>query len=291
MSKMIAIQEPANHLLEEGFFIFENVLSKSMIYRLREATNSLLDDLSDEQRATSGHQGSVIQMEFQFSVFQELIAWPDTLKSLSKLGFDHPRYWSAYIISKEPKTPQNYWHQDWPFWGNAASYATLPHQLFIMFYLVDTNRENGCLRVIPRSHQNSHPAHNYGHDGDIRFQDPEKSPAYKDYPEQKDLPVKTGDLVIGDARLLHSTNPNRTDRRRTVITMWYLPRYEDLTEAMKSAFQSNLMVIPPSELSSEQIDLIYPLLPDYSGHAISEKWNRIPLRFLNDSINDKVDEY
>ena len=73
--------------------------------------------------------------------------------------------------------------------------------------------------------------------------------------------------------------------------MWYLPRYEDLTEAMKSAFQSNLMVIPPSELSSEQIDLIYPLLPDYSGHAISEKWNRIPLRFLNDSINDKVDEY
>jgi ectoine hydroxylase-related dioxygenase (phytanoyl-CoA dioxygenase family) len=37
-----------------------------------------------------------------------------------------------------------------------------------------------------------------------------------------DVEVKAGDLVLGDARLLHAAHANNSDRRRTLITMWWV---------------------------------------------------------------------
>ena len=37
------------------------------------------------------------------------------------------------------------------FWDEDVAYAKYPVQLFAMYYLTDTRRENGCLRVIPGS--------------------------------------------------------------------------------------------------------------------------------------------
>ena len=37
------------------------------------------------------------------------------------------------------------------YWDEDVAYAKYPVQLFAMYYLTDTRRENGCLRVIPGS--------------------------------------------------------------------------------------------------------------------------------------------
>lgn len=44
-----------------------------------------------------------------------------------------------------------------------------------------------------------------------------------------DAPARTGDLVIGDSRLLHAAHGNKSDQRRTVITLWYIPLYHLLS--------------------------------------------------------------
>jgi ectoine hydroxylase-related dioxygenase (phytanoyl-CoA dioxygenase family) len=154
-----------------------------------------------------------------------------------------------------------------------------------MFYLVDTSPQNGCLRVIPRSHHTSHPLHlvtSTGHDGDVRHQDPSTSLAYTNYPEQVDVSVRAGDLVIGDARLLHAANANRSDQRRTVITMWYMPRYESMSEPLLAAYQSRLFVPPPEDLPVDQQTMIEPFLPNYTGDATPTPWDRIPARLLEE---------
>ena len=46
--------------------------------------------------------------------------------------------------------------------------------------------------------------------------------AVEDRPDAIDVPVKAGDLVIGDARLYHAAYENKSDERRTCITMWWL---------------------------------------------------------------------
>ena len=41
------------------------------------------------------------------------------------------------------------------------------------------------------------------------------SPALMDHPDAVDLPMRAGDLVVADGRLLHAAHPNTTDARRT----------------------------------------------------------------------------
>jgi ectoine hydroxylase-related dioxygenase (phytanoyl-CoA dioxygenase family) len=99
-----------------------------------------------------------------------------------------------------------------------------------MYYLTDTHVENGCLRVIPQSHKRRSDLHEQlgkGHDSNIRTLNDYSHPAFSPHTEQVDIPVKAGDVAGGDARLLHSAHPNRTQQRRTVLTLWYLPRYDE----------------------------------------------------------------
>ena len=59
--------------------------------------------------------------------------------------------------------------------------------------------ENGCLWLLPRSHRlrcDVHDAIGTGHDDTVRHQDPATSPAYQRHPDEVDVPVRAGDLVI-----------------------------------------------------------------------------------------------
>ena len=280
----VTLAAPRSRLVDEGFCIVPGLLPADLLARLRVVTDRMLDAYTDEQKQRSAGQGSILGMEHQDPVFSELIALPATLAALGGLGFARPRYWSGYVIAKEPHSTPLYWHQDWPFWDDPASAEPVPHQLFLMWYLVDTRPENGCLRLLPRSHRRRsdvHDAIGTGHDDQVRRQDPATSPAYQRHPDEVDVPVRAGDLVIGDARLLHAAHGNATDRRRTVITMWYLPRYDELSERMRAAYQSRLYVAPPAELPAEESGRIRHLLPDYAGTAEPAAWNRIPGSFLS----------
>ncbi len=43
---------------------------------------------------------------------------------------------------------------------------------------------------------------------------------FSDHPDQVDVCVKAGSLVMRDARLLHSVRKNDTDKRRTMLLVW-----------------------------------------------------------------------
>lgn len=49
-----------------------------------------------------------------------------------------------------------------------------------------------------------------------------------------------GDLLIGDARLLHAAHPNRSTERHTCLTLWHYPRYDEMSESSKAALR-----VPP----------------------------------------------
>lgn len=128
------------------------------------------------------------------------------------------------VISKPPRSPPLYWHQDFREWNSPVAATPWPHQVFFSYYLVDTTRENGCLRVIPGSHQNWHPLHDLlpnAHEREIQNVTDLDSPIFGDAEGAVDVPMAAGDLVIGDARLLHAAWGNSTDERRTVVLAWY----------------------------------------------------------------------
>ena len=108
-------------LVERGFCVVPGLLPADLLARLRVVTDRMLDALADEQKQRSGGQGSIFAMEHQDPVFAELIALPETQQALHELGFARPRYWSGFVIAKEPHSGPLYWHQDWPFWDDPAS--------------------------------------------------------------------------------------------------------------------------------------------------------------------------
>ena len=137
-----------------------------------------------------------------------------------------------------------------------------------MWYLTDTGRANGCLRVVPCSHRMRLEAHDLigTHDDGTRNQNPESSAGYQTLASEVDVPVTAGDLVVGDARVLHAAHANTTDQRRTVITLWYVPRYDELSERIRAGYQRQLRPIPDSIAGWER-ELLAPVLVNYSGAA------------------------
>ena len=80
------------------------------------------------------------------------------------------------------------------------------------------------------------------------------------------MAVTAGDLVVGDARVLHAAHANTTGWRRTVLTTWYLPRYDELSERLRASYQKQIEP-PPASLPADELALIQPLLTDYRGDA------------------------
>ena len=72
------------------------------------------------------------------------------------------------------------------------------------------------------------------HTRDINRMDDEHDPRFADYAGEVDVPVRAGDLVVGDARMFHATHANTTGEYRTVITIWFHPLFEDLQEPTQS---------------------------------------------------------
>jgi ectoine hydroxylase-related dioxygenase (phytanoyl-CoA dioxygenase family) len=152
-------------------------------------------------------------------------------------------------------------------------------QVFLMYYLIDTNRQNGCLRVIPGSHRRRHrlhalpPAHgaNFAAAG-------EGHAAFQPDPDEVDVPVRAGDLLIGDARLIHSAHPNRSAQRRTVITLWFVPAFGELSEHLQAFYGRFGGKAPerPTGWTDASWRQLEPILARYDGAAEPATSIRIP---------------
>lgn len=235
-------------LHRDGFCVFPQVLDDELLGRLRVATDKLVAPMNEEDRSRHLSTGSM----FGFSnvkdeIWGELVLHPGLFDCLSQLGYTQVAFTDGYVISKPPKSPQLFWHYDWFTWVEPEDYLPAPQQVFAMYYLIDTSRFNGCLRVIPGSHYQHNPLHEVigqPHTEELhRFEDANR-PEFRPRSDEIDLPVRAGDLVLGDARLLHSAHANQSDQQRTVITLWYQPDFPSLPDPTKRQMVEKSQELP-----------------------------------------------
>jgi len=265
-------------LLKDGFCIFEHVLDQPMLDELRRVTQGLIAQVSAGDAEKYKYQGTNVQVNYQDPIFAKLFAWPAALDALASLGFPNPKFWSGFMLSKPPHGPPLYWHQDWWAWDEPCSLEATPPQIFLMYYLTDTNRENGCLRVIPGSHRHRVDLHDQIHEAHTRatYTAPLDAPEFMQHPDEVDIEVKAGDVVIGDARVLHAAHLNKTDKHRTLLTLWYLPDFDHLPDSIKVATARTLPLAPPDWWEGDAGKVVEPLIPYFTGDAPKAKWNRVP---------------
>ncbi len=266
----------------DGFYVFRSLLEPDLIDRLRRITDEVLDQQDEAHFEQQRAPGSMVmidwEMAYRYDVFAELIVHPKLLKSLAQLGFSHPKFGHGRIISKPPHSPRLFWHEDGRFWDDPVSYTPQPIQCFLMYYLVGTTPENGCLRVIPGSHLKRHALHDQVPERHTEklstYADPEHI-AFQHAEGEIDVPLKAGDAVMGYGTLFHSAHANRTDQRRTGLTMWYYPDFVDLPESTQAtvvSLETNTQTTSRSPGRMQR--LMEPLRMVYEGDAepIPQQW-------------------
>ena len=268
--------------MNDGFYVFRNMLEPELIDTLKEITDDVLAQQEEAHFEQQRAPGSMVmidwEMAYRYDVLAELIAHPKMLKGLAQLGFAEPKFGHGRIISKPPHSPRLFWHEDGRFWDDPVSYTPQPIQCFLMYYLVDTAPENGCLRVIPGSHLKRHALHDQvpvRHAEKLKtYADPNHI-AFQHAEGEIDVPVKAGDAVMGYGTLFHSAHANRTNQRRTGLTMWYYPDFVDLpehTQATVASLETDTQVTRCSPGQRQR--LMEPLRIVYEGDAesIPQQW-------------------
>lgn len=264
--------------------LFDDAFMDSLLLR----AHATLFRQSAESRDVVKSNGSLIHLADN-PEYADVIAAPALLQALRDAGATDPRFTGGFLISKPGGGPPLFWHQDWWGWDDETAYRPRAQQLFAMIYLTDTTIENGCLRVIPRSHRLDHllhhldTAHSEGMQG---YKDPGNA-AYADHPDQVAVPVKAGDVLIGDARLIHGAFANLTDEERPLLTLWFMPHWSSMPAPMRALAYKGFMrgddILSSVAIPKTFLDWPEPLkrrvdhlLPPDDGAVAPMRWNRTP---------------
>lgn len=267
-------QEKASQLIRDGYCKFDQVLTDEMLAELHRSCEALLVRQTEEEASRQKSTGSMISV-FEHPFFAKLVTYPAAIQALHSLGYEDVKFNSGFVISKPPNGPRLFWHQDYIAWDDADCLRPKPQQLFAMYYLQDTSRENGCLRVIPGSHLHENPLHyelKEAHSRELTEAKNMDNPAFSDRPDEVDVPVKAGDLLLGDARLLHAAHENKTNQRRTLITLWYFDM-KDTSEPYQATVAQRAGK-PAENWTDRDVALLAPYIAKYNGDALPLKHNR-----------------
>ena len=217
--KYCATEEQLNTFNESGFLIVEDAITQDMVDKLEEVA----DRIDAEERAKTGLASHKLLSKFRTVIEDDVLLELLDNKKVFPLLWDilgwNIQLYISHLIMYPPEpsdTPRvnkaAHWHQDG---GRPIPEMERPHprlSLKVSYWLSDvTHRDNGAMRLIPRSHK-------------LDKLPPRPNP--DDDPDGAiDLLVKRGTAVLFDRRMWHSRGWNFSDITRKVLFMGYSYRW------------------------------------------------------------------
>jgi hypothetical protein len=151
--------------------------------------------------------------------FLDLARDPEIVELVSGVLGDDLILWGCHVFCKPAgvgyETP---WHQDGHYWpirplANCTVWVALE----------ESSIDNGCLRVIPRSHIGQE-LHEHLHEdrSDLTLNQRLAAGSF-DEASAVDLELQPGEMSLHDVYMIHGAKENRSDRRRTGVALRYMP--------------------------------------------------------------------
>ena len=100
-------------MLRDGFCVIEDILTEAFLVELRDETERLI--AKHVELPEHVYQGQHIGVKREENpVIEKLLTWEPSYRAMEELGFgDFESTGGIIILTKEPKGPPLYWHQDW----------------------------------------------------------------------------------------------------------------------------------------------------------------------------------
>ena len=224
------------HYLAEGWVIPEFRLPENQVKSLVEALNELIrrnPGVRPEKLVSAHieHQGGRDNGEGVRGVadFLQLVKNPDIVDLVSDVIGHDVILWGAHVFCKPAgdgfETP---WHQDGHYWP-IRPLATCT----VWLALEESVIENGCLRVIPKSHIGQQ-LHEHLHEDrdDLTLQQRMVAGAF-DESTAVNLELQPGQMSLHDIFMIHGAAANTSNKRRTGIALRYMPATSHFDRQLK----------------------------------------------------------
>lgn len=229
---------------QAGYLVRRAVFSPGEISTIRAACETLVDKLVRNrrgQRMTFGSytfdidtsHNTVIKWEGDTEIVHGIEPFAHLSPQLRERALDarliepmidilntnNPMLFTEKLNLKRPRHGgANPLHQDYPYWINVADVAA--EVATTMLLLDDSTPANGCLHVVPGSHQRG--LWTRRDDGDQFAANEIDGAAYPTVvPVALDL--KAGDMVMFGPLLVHQSAPNHSDQQRRALLFSYQP--------------------------------------------------------------------
>jgi ectoine hydroxylase-related dioxygenase (phytanoyl-CoA dioxygenase family) len=170
----------------------------------------------------------------------ELLAYashPDLLDMAEQIIGPDLIMWGSQVFSKPAGDGLAIpWHQDGQYW------PMRPLATVTVWIAIDpATRENGCLRVIPGTHQNGLLAHDTSADESLALNQG-LARGVVDESAARDVELEPGQVSLHDSMLVHGSNANPSGKRRCGYAIRYMPA--------TSLFDRT---IPPTRIAHNQV--------------------------------------
>jgi len=211
--------EQVHSFNEEGYLIYRQpVFEEGKFQRLRTVFERIL-----KEQTQAGIRPEALDKPHY--IYPELFEWilSDEIMDLVEpiLGPDMLFFASHFICKPKGDGKRVPWHEDSAYWKNLIS----PMEAVTVWLAIDSStKENGCMYVIPRSHETGKKGFS-----DYEGVDVTKSvfPTEIVKPQQRDelaVPIKlqANQCSLHDSKMIHGSPPNTSDKRRCGFTMRFV---------------------------------------------------------------------
>jgi ectoine hydroxylase-related dioxygenase (phytanoyl-CoA dioxygenase family) len=217
------LTEPeVEHYRREGWVVPQFHLPEDEIARMREALDALIranPGVRPEKLVSAHVEGDNREGVRGDARFLALARDPRIVELVSGVLGEDIVLWGCHVFCKPAgdgyETP---WHQDGHYWpirplANCTAWVALEPWTV----------ENGCLRVIPRSHR-ARTLHEHLHEdrSDLTLNQRLAAGSF-DERDAVDIELEPGQMSLHDVYMIHGAAPNRSGKRRTGVALRYMP--------------------------------------------------------------------
>lgn len=284
-----AVEDAISQFHDEGYAIVRNFLPTDEIVRLQEKAAEL-QAIALEHPVTFRHGNLVYEIlpeEYfgkRYVIQAYWFAWADAYFDAFR---SHPRYLQllAPLLGNNIKqvTQQIHWkppgarltgyrfHQDLRFRESRSSYEDVVRDTVTMGLAIDrATPENGCLKVVPRSHTMGYLGLSDNGDGQIMkglTQDDELVQVGIDPAQVIDVVLEPGDLVVWGLMTVHGSLPNDSQKERAFAISSYVRG--DTSQRGEWTFKNG---IPQALGETPQLCKNEKLFDNLKPHYDATKW-------------------
>ena len=202
---------------ERGYVVVPNVFPGQELGEIDRELDRIQEKKSARRAKLAGPEarGWIMSLGLASPMTRRLCADERVLNLVQNIVHPGIAIYSAKMVAKEPySTEICHWHQDDAYYSQRSQSRT---RMSIWFSLQDTTPEQGCLQVIPGSHNGGLQPYSQKNEGTCTL----GIDTEVDLSERVYCPVQAGSVILFSALLWHASEGNQTRQRRRAFIVSY----------------------------------------------------------------------